>query len=119
MQFNVAFAVFAMIASALAAPIGTELSERAAEVDGTLYVCTDNNWGGACTNLGFFNNQCSNMPSGYNDDISSFGPSAGWECTTYTDINCSGATYSGHQPGFATLPSGINDAISSFRCEPT
>ncbi|KAF8989492.1 hypothetical protein BDQ17DRAFT_1434424 [Cyathus striatus] len=84
MQFNVAFAIFAMIASALAAPTVTELSDRAAEVDGTLFVCTDNNWSGACTTLGFYVDQCNDMPSNYQDNISSFGPSAGWECTVYT-----------------------------------
>ncbi|KAF8980638.1 hypothetical protein BDQ17DRAFT_1263671, partial [Cyathus striatus] len=50
----------------------------------TLFVCTDNNWGGACTTLGFYVDQCNNMPSGYQDNVSSFGPSAGWECTVYT-----------------------------------
>ncbi|KAF8976948.1 hypothetical protein BDQ17DRAFT_1267010, partial [Cyathus striatus] len=85
---------------------------------GNLYVCTDANWGGECANLGFYINECNNMPSGFQDNISGFGPDAGWECTTYTDINCTGATYAGHQPGFTTLPSFINDNISSFRCEP-
>ncbi|KAF8998732.1 hypothetical protein BDQ17DRAFT_1428321 [Cyathus striatus] len=86
MQFNVAFTLLAVVASALAAPTGTEvaLSNRAADVDGNLYVCTDANWGGECANLGFYVNECNNMPSGFQDNISGFGPDAGWECTTYT-----------------------------------
>ncbi|KAF8998683.1 hypothetical protein BDQ17DRAFT_1428284 [Cyathus striatus] len=111
MQLNVAFTLLAVVASALAAPTGTELSNRAADVDGNLYVCTDANWGGECT---LTSDECNNMISGFQDNISSFGPDVGWECTTYTDINCTGATYADHQPGFTTLPAFINDNISSF-----
>ncbi|KAJ8087552.1 hypothetical protein PM082_006383 [Marasmius tenuissimus] len=114
MQFKLA--LVAAASSVLAAPATLEVREPA--VDGSLFVCSDANFSGQCANLGFFRGQCSNMPSGFQDNISSFGPDAGWECTTYTDSNCSGLTYSGHNPGFPTLPPGINDAISSFRCEP-
>ncbi|KAF8982671.1 hypothetical protein BDQ17DRAFT_1437777 [Cyathus striatus] len=57
MQLNVAFTLLAVVASALAAPTGTELSNHAADVDGNLYVCTDGNWGGECANLGFYVNE--------------------------------------------------------------
>ncbi|KAF8886536.1 hypothetical protein BD779DRAFT_1673163 [Infundibulicybe gibba] len=94
----------------------TEASTDSALADGSLFVCTDANFSGACINLTFFNAVCSNMPSGFQDNISSFGPDPGWVCITYTDPDCRGTTYVGTYPGFAGLPSGINDAISSFHC---
>ncbi|KAJ6550929.1 hypothetical protein B0H10DRAFT_1802301, partial [Mycena sp. CBHHK59/15] len=82
-----------------------------------VFICTDANFAGDCTNYGFFADQCSNFPGEFQDDISSFGPDAGWSCTMYTDINCNGDTYTGTNPGFATLPAFLNDAFSSVRCE--
>ncbi|KAF8996354.1 hypothetical protein BDQ17DRAFT_1429799 [Cyathus striatus] len=115
MQFNLAFFILAAVSTALAAP--AELNaKREALVDGHLFVCTDNDFAGDCSNIGFFNNQCSNFSPEFQDDISSWGPDEGWVCTTYTDINCSGLTYTAGNPGFSSLPPGINDAISSFRC---
>ncbi|KAF8886539.1 hypothetical protein BD779DRAFT_1673167 [Infundibulicybe gibba] len=107
------------IAALAALPSGarpTEASTDSALVDGHLFVCTDANFAGACTNLGFFRGSCSNMPSGFQDNISSWGPDAGWVCITYTNNNCQGLTYTGSSPGFGSLPPGINDAISSFQC---
>ncbi|KAK1216101.1 hypothetical protein PQX77_021279 [Marasmius sp. AFHP31] len=84
MQYKLAFvALVAAATSVLAAP-AIEVREPAA--DGNLYVCTDFNFSGQCANLGFFRDQCNNMPSGFQDNISSFGPDDGWECTTYTYV---------------------------------
>ncbi|KAF5312965.1 hypothetical protein D9619_003744 [Psilocybe cf. subviscida] len=85
-------------------------------VDGHLFVCTDNNFTGICTNLAFNINACINLVSPFQDTISSFGPDKGFICITYTNNNCQGSTYTGTNPGFGSLPSGINDAISSFQC---
>ncbi|KAF5312902.1 hypothetical protein D9619_003753 [Psilocybe cf. subviscida] len=85
-------------------------------VDGHLFVCTDNNFTGVCANIAFNVDQCINLVSPFQDTISSFGPDNGFLCITYTNNNCQGLTYTGTNPGFGSLPSGINDAISSFQC---
>ncbi|KAJ7057339.1 hypothetical protein C8F01DRAFT_1256589 [Mycena amicta] len=110
-------AALAVVVSA--APATPALAEaRAAEVSAHVFICTDINFAGDCTNYGFNSGQCSNFPGEFQDDISSFGPDQGWECIMYTDINCQGLTYTGVWPGFSTLPHGINDAISSVLCFP-
>jgi hypothetical protein len=48
-----------------------------------VFICTDYNYGGACTNYGVTKGQCSNLPSAYNDNISSLGPDNGLTCTFY------------------------------------
>jgi hypothetical protein len=106
-----------------------------ARVDGHVFICTVVNFSGDCTNYGFFADLCSNFPGEFGDDISSFGPDAGWSCTLYTlvpifptpcpkikhwrssDSNCNGDTYTGINLGFGTLPGFLNDAFSSVRCE--
>ncbi|KAJ8087553.1 hypothetical protein PM082_006384 [Marasmius tenuissimus] len=106
MQFSlILVALTAVATSVLAAPAIVEASfahrhrahrlvlEREPQADGKLFVCTDFYFSGQCANLRFFRNQCSNMPSGFQDNISSFGPDAGWECTTYTYVAHSIATY--------------------------
>ncbi|KAJ7814692.1 hypothetical protein B0H14DRAFT_2603966 [Mycena olivaceomarginata] len=97
-----------------AAPVSP--TPDAALVDGHVYICTDANFGGDCTDYGFTNNVCSNLPSEFQDDISSFGPDAGWVCAFYTDTNCSGGIYAGANPGFTDIPGWLNDAFSSYSC---
>lgn len=60
-----------------------DLEARAAQVDGHIYICTDDNFSGSCTNYGFVANQCSNFSSGFQDNISSVGPDKGWVCTLF------------------------------------
>ncbi|KAJ7152432.1 hypothetical protein C8R46DRAFT_1228661 [Mycena filopes] len=117
MQFTLksAFVALAAALAVAAAPAGA--STDSALVDGHVFICTDANFAGDCTNYGFFADQCSNFPGEFQDDISSFGPDAGWSCTMYTDANCNGDTYTGTNPGFGTLPAFLNDAFSSVRCE--
>ncbi|KAH9475720.1 hypothetical protein JR316_0011279 [Psilocybe cubensis] len=91
-------------------------SPDSAQVDGHLFVCTDNNFTGICANVAFNVDECINFVSPFQDTISSFGPDSGFICITYTDNNCQGLTYTAVNPGFSSLPSGINDAISSFQC---
>ncbi|KAJ6509691.1 hypothetical protein DFH09DRAFT_1334127 [Mycena vulgaris] len=57
----------------------------------------------------------SNFPREWNDDISSFGPDAGWSCTLYADPSCTGDTYTGQS--FKTLPAFPNDKFSPVRCK--
>ena len=58
-------------------------ADQAGAVDGHIYICTDDQFSGACINYGFRNNQCSNFPTGFQDDISSVGPDQGWVCSLY------------------------------------
>ncbi|KAJ6613942.1 hypothetical protein B0H10DRAFT_2046765 [Mycena sp. CBHHK59/15] len=113
LKLNFVAALAALVVSA--APAAPET--RSALVDGHVFICTDANFAGDCTNYGFFVDQCSNFPDEFQDDISSFGSDAGWSCTMYTDINCNGDTYTGTNPGFATLPAFLNDVFSSVHCE--
>ena len=57
-----------------------------ARSDGNIYVCTDWNWGGSCTVVGFNNGQCTNFPSGWQDNISSIGPDGGWTCQVFVYV---------------------------------
>lgn len=59
------------------------LEARAAQVDGHIFICTDDQFSGDCTNYGFVANTCSNFPSEFQDDISSVGPDQGWVCTLF------------------------------------
>ncbi|KAJ7752712.1 hypothetical protein B0H14DRAFT_3710497 [Mycena olivaceomarginata] len=115
MQFSLKLS-FVALAAAIAALTVNAVPATAPEpdVDGHVYICTDANFSGDCTDYGFFAGQCSNFPGEFNDDISSFGPDVGWACTI--DVNCSGDTYTGTYPGFGTLPGFLNDAFSSVLC---
>jgi hypothetical protein len=82
MQFTI---VFVTIASALAtlvvgAPTNVTDVERAAQVDGHVFLCTDAHFNGLCVNYGITVGQCSNLPSSLQDSISSFGPDKGLRC---------------------------------------
>ena len=59
------------------------LTFKQAPSTGNIYVCTAWDWQGSCTNVQFNNAQCTNFPSGFQDDISSIGPDGGWKCTIY------------------------------------
>ncbi|KAJ7680185.1 hypothetical protein B0H14DRAFT_3535900 [Mycena olivaceomarginata] len=116
MQFNFNFVVLAAAIAALTAHAAPAILEPL--VDGHVFICTDANFSGDCTNYGFFADQCSNFPGEFADDISSSGPILAGRapCTRY-DPNCNGDTYTGTRPGFGTLPAFLNDAFSSVRCE--
>ncbi|KAJ7325397.1 hypothetical protein DFH08DRAFT_817077 [Mycena albidolilacea] len=89
-----------------AAPAGP--TADAALVDANVSICTDSNFGGDCTEYRITNNACSNLPSEFQDDISSFGPDQGWGCIFYTQA----------YPGTTLVPGFLNDAFSSVRCTP-
>ncbi|KAF7363011.1 Short chain dehydrogenase [Mycena venus] len=115
MQFPLKLNFVALGAAIVALTASAAPAALEAQVDGHVFICTDANFSGDCTNYGFFDDQCSNFPDEFNDDISSFRPDAGWSCTMYTGINCTGDTFRGilepAGPGF------FNDAFSSVRCE--
>ena len=51
--------------------------------DGNVFFCTDANFSGACLLFAITNGVCFNVPNGFNDDISSFGPDAGIGCRLF------------------------------------
>ena len=53
---------------------------------GSIFVCTDYNWGGLCDHFAFQNGVCANFPADLNDQISSVGPDAGWTCNLYVCV---------------------------------
>ena len=81
--------------------------------DSTLYVCEHANWGGACATWGGLGNQvCYNVPSAWNDVISST-DTYGHTCTFFEHAGCTGDQ--------STVNGGVNwgymnDKITSFRC---
>jgi hypothetical protein len=91
MQFNLNFAALVPAIAALTAHAAPAVSPSILRkslilifVDGHVFICTDANFSGDCTNYGFFADQRSNFPGEFADDISSFWPYAGWSCTMYT-----------------------------------
>lgn len=60
------------------------MQARAAQANGHIYICTEGGFGGECENYTVSNGVCTNFPSGFNDQISSWGPDQGWICTTFT-----------------------------------
>ncbi|KAF7356044.1 Short chain dehydrogenase [Mycena venus] len=116
MQFTLRLNFVALAAAIAALTVNAAPAALEARVDGRVFICTDTNFGGDCTNYGFFANQCSNLPVAFNDNISSFGPDVGWSCTMYTNPNCSGDTYNAINPGFKVLPGFLDNAFSSVRC---
>lgn len=84
LEASVAFGIFILHELTFSCTQRAEdLEARAAQVDGHIYICTDDNFSGSCTNYGFTANQCSNFPSGFQDNISSVGPDKGWVCTLF------------------------------------
>lgn len=110
---------------------------------GNVYFCVDGGYTGACEHFSVDNNVCYSVPSGFNDDISAFGPDKGIGCTLYEYVTspvasgrrllnaltfsnlycrnygCSGRSIFLGYPGNAHL-AGVNfgDITSSFRCIP-
>ncbi|KAJ7865511.1 hypothetical protein B0H13DRAFT_2281581 [Mycena leptocephala] len=63
--------------------LSTVVHYRGAHDNGLLYICTNYNWGGACTTIGFDLDECIRFPKFYQREISSYGPKAGHTCTLY------------------------------------
>ncbi|KAH8687285.1 hypothetical protein BGZ60DRAFT_558584, partial [Tricladium varicosporioides] len=57
---------------------------------------------------------CYNLPSSYNDRLSSGKAKSGYKCTVWSNASCSGNKYEfSNSPSF---PSYINDHASSWKC---
>ncbi|KAJ3559901.1 hypothetical protein NM688_g51 [Phlebia brevispora] len=128
MQFKLSFVALVGVVSSLVGatalpapePEPVEVEARAgdsAQYDGYLFVCTAYDWEGSCINIGFYSQSCQNFPSGYDNAISSVGPTQGWNCHLLIDYNCNAdqGDYWVEYPGFSELTYG-NDQFSSFEC---
>ncbi|EPE25897.1 hypothetical protein GLAREA_01809 [Glarea lozoyensis ATCC 20868] len=61
--------------------------------------------------------KCVNLPSNFNDRVSSGKAKPGFRCTTWVDANCVGTGFSFNaSPGASSFPSWINDKSSSWKC---
>ncbi|KAK7045009.1 hypothetical protein R3P38DRAFT_2882090 [Favolaschia claudopus] len=127
MKFTAAF--FALIPFVAAMPPVFERStdttnstqELVARTQGNVFVCTDAGFTGTCGVFHGNSGECVNLPSQFNDNISSVGPDSGQDCFFYIDINCSGGQLGPiRSPGISNLnvaaTVGFNDHISSFKC---
>ena len=61
----------------------TDSTSRQAPSSGHIHVCDTWDWKGSCTNVAFNNDQCTNFPSKFQDNISSIGPDGGWTCQVF------------------------------------
>jgi hypothetical protein len=59
---------------------------------GNVYFCVDNGFKGACKVFAVDDNVCNHVPSGFENNISSFGPDRGIACTLYEYVNFPVAT---------------------------
>ncbi|KAH8834380.1 hypothetical protein DL96DRAFT_1810664 [Flagelloscypha sp. PMI_526] len=58
---------------------------------------------------------CINLPSGWNDVVSSIVVTSGYQCAFWTDINCAGSTFTA-TGSVAYVGDAFNDKISSLQC---
>ncbi|KAF2428865.1 hypothetical protein EJ08DRAFT_698882 [Tothia fuscella] len=79
-------------------------------------LCKAQNFGGGCMETDARLGACQNVPKDYNDIISSLDLFRGnMPCEFFVDGSCGGESWTayGYNP---TIPSNMNDRISSYRC---
>ncbi|KAK4672251.1 hypothetical protein QC763_0001950 [Podospora pseudopauciseta] len=82
-----------------------------------VYTCHHTYWGAPCQPSASINNHLVNVPSDWNNVISSIRNQTAWSCTWYEHGNCEGRSYTNQED--AKLADGdgfFNDRISSWRC---
>ncbi|KAM7194853.1 hypothetical protein V8F33_007051 [Rhypophila sp. PSN 637] len=115
-----AIAAFGMLsASAAPAANGEEASIVARQNTAYVFACQNIRWGTPCTTFALAPGACTNVPSGWNDNISSIrnNDNGRFHCVWYEHGGCGGRSYS--NPEDANLADGdgfFNDRISSIRC---
>ncbi|KAF2681002.1 hypothetical protein K458DRAFT_420920 [Lentithecium fluviatile CBS 122367] len=111
------------VLSATAAPASSPVEMRG-EVNvlaqASIYMCKDIRWNGDCRNVLVNLDTCTNVPSGWNDVISSIrnDSRSNYKCTWYLNANCGGSSYDNQDD--ANLADGngkFNDSISSYSCK--
>ncbi|KAI1212624.1 uncharacterized protein F4807DRAFT_457420 [Annulohypoxylon truncatum] len=68
------------------------------------------------TTLSAPNNQCYQINSAENDDVSSFAVHDGHTCRFFKDYSCAGDHWDSSAGGKQNMPNGWNDAASSIQC---
>ncbi|KAJ7256080.1 hypothetical protein C8J57DRAFT_1517812 [Mycena rebaudengoi] len=111
MKFSTSFFALIPFVAATALP-------PAPQTPGNVRVCTDAGFTGNCQTLNGGSTQCVNVPGGFNDEISSFGPDDGQDCFIFADAGCVGAQNGPIRfPGISNLKTvGFNDKMSSWKC---
>ncbi|PGH27991.1 hypothetical protein AJ80_00246 [Polytolypa hystricis UAMH7299] len=118
-------AVNAVSVMASPAPVPVPAAEAAPApaavlAQASIYFCEHTYWNGACRNQLVTLDSCANVPSGWNDRISSIRNDSKtyYKCLWYLDANCKGGSYDNQED--ANLADGngrFNDSISSYSCK--
>ncbi|TFK42093.1 hypothetical protein BDQ12DRAFT_677636 [Crucibulum laeve] len=108
--------VVALIAASLAsAAVRAPAKSNAASVTSNLLACSDTDLHGTCLTFAYTTGTCYNLPSEFNDVISSITPQGDAHvCTLYQDYNCGGSSHTITQ--YQRWLSEFNDCTSSFSC---
>ncbi|KAJ7698770.1 hypothetical protein B0H14DRAFT_2549119 [Mycena olivaceomarginata] len=106
---RVSGAVFGKIASN-----ATAIEQAAA--DGSFTICKDLIFG-TCTEVLYNNGICFNVPTGWNDVVSSVQVPNGAVCSLFKDGGCGGNWIVAIAPGYSNLQSqGFNDIMTAYKC---
>ncbi|KAF7351585.1 hypothetical protein MSAN_01591000 [Mycena sanguinolenta] len=82
-----------------------------------IYLCANRYFMPPCVTVPYLKNTCTNVPFGFNDNVSSVKPAQGAVCTLYADISCRGQNIVTVYPGYSDLlQQGFNDRLSSWEC---
>ncbi|KUJ19318.1 uncharacterized protein LY89DRAFT_488424 [Mollisia scopiformis] len=106
------FALFSLAATAVALP-----SNLVARSNYNLQTCVDLNLEGNCVEMNGAYNTCTDVPTSFNDVISSIAGDQRTSCRAYMDAGCNGDSFvvpKGVQ--LMRIPETFNDQISSFWC---
>ncbi|TFK42094.1 hypothetical protein BDQ12DRAFT_677637 [Crucibulum laeve] len=113
-------ALVSALASAAVIPPATSKPNNAnkynaAQANANLLVCVDLDLHGSCAMFAYTTGVCYNLPTSYNDAVSSVTPEGdGHACTLYQDVGCTGPSFTVVQ--YERWLSGFNDVASSFLC---
>ncbi|KAH6664183.1 hypothetical protein B0J14DRAFT_706622 [Halenospora varia] len=116
MQFSsiIAASIMATMAFAAPAPVPEPAAEAASQL---IDLWVDAGFLGLKFTGSSTVGTCVNLPSNFNDKISSGKAKPGFRCTTWVDANCLGTGFSFNEsPGASSFPSWINDKSSSWKC---
>ncbi|KAJ6574234.1 hypothetical protein B0H19DRAFT_933569, partial [Mycena capillaripes] len=84
--------------------------------DGAFTICKDLGFV-TCTQVLYSNGVCSNVPTGWNDAVSSVQVLDGTVCTLFKDSDCSGNWIVAIAPGYSNFQSqGFNDVLTAYKC---
>ncbi|KAJ7581627.1 hypothetical protein C8J56DRAFT_793488, partial [Mycena floridula] len=84
--------------------------------DGVFTICMDPNWVN-CIGVLFTKDVCVNVPTGWNDAVSSVSLTAPMICRMSKDIGCQSSNILAASPGYDDLRGQFfDDTMSSFKC---